>query len=128
LQHSLLRSGGVERKNLLDRGTGAVIQLEGNAGLCLLLTTFKLKPQLNKKQLLEDEADMSRGAGGLEVLNTFARLGPVHLLQGFSWRDEAQVTAHHCRDRVGQIRREVFERGVDRATKPPGGQTALSGG
>ena len=38
------------------------------------------------------------------------------------------MTTNHRRDGIGQIRREVFERGMNNATEPAGGQPALPGG
>ncbi len=71
---------------------------------------------------------MSRGARGLEILNTLAGIGPVNLLQCFSGGNQAEMTANHRRDEVGQVRREVFERRMDDAAEPTRGQTALASG
>ena len=67
----------MKRENLLDRGTRALIQLEHNPRLGLLLATLQLESELHKKQLFEDEANMSRGAGRQQVFDTFSGIGPV---------------------------------------------------
>ena len=68
LEHPFLRVRRMEWENLLDGGAGAIIQLNAIPGLCFLFATFKLKSQLEQKQLLENEANMSQGAeiGDLE--------------------------------------------------------------
>ena len=64
LQHPLLRARGMERENFLDGGAGAIVQLKSNSGLRLLFATFQLETKLHKKQLFEDETEVSRRARG----------------------------------------------------------------
>ncbi len=77
-QHPLLRPRGMERKNFFYRGAHAIIQPERDAGLCLLLAAFQLESELDEKQFFENQADVRRSAGRLQVLQTFAGVGPVN--------------------------------------------------
>ena len=77
-QHSFLSSRGMERENLLDRSADVFIQTKRDAGLRLLFATFEFKSQFDEKQLLENQADVSRRARGLQILQAFAWLGPVN--------------------------------------------------
>ena len=117
---------GWKGRIFLDGGARAIIQLKSNPGLRLLFATFQLEAQFHEKQFLENEANVGRGAGRLQILNAFAGIGPVNLLQSLARRNQAQMAAHDRRDGVGQFRRKVFERGVDDAPKPARSQTALS--
>ena len=103
LEHALLRRRGMERQNLFDRLAGAIVQAERDSGLRLLLAAFELESQLEKEEFFEDQPDVGRGAGGLQVLKALAGIGPVDLPQRVLRRDQAQMVAHGGWNRIGEL-------------------------
>src|SRR5580698_1612495 len=118
----------MEGKNLLDRGALTIVQLKANAGLRLLLTAFEFKSKLNEKQLLKNQPDVSSSARGLQILQTLARLRPVHSAQRFARRDQIQTPSDYFRDGIRHIRWQILQRSVDHTTEPSRGQPPLSDG
>ena len=70
---------GWKRQDFLDRLAGAVIQLERDSGLRLLLAPFELESQFKEEEFFEDQADVGRGARCLQVLQALAGIGPMDL-------------------------------------------------
>src|SRR5579863_9374157 len=117
----------MEGKDLLDGGTNATVQLKADAGLRYLLASFQLEPQLDEKQFLENQPDVSRSARGLQVLQALAGLWPMHSPECFPRRDQIQAAAHGRGNRIRQVG-EIVQRGVDHATEPPRSQPSLPDG
>ena len=59
----------MKRKNFLDRRAYAIVQLESNSGLRLLLAAFQFKPQLDKEELLKNQSDVGRCSERLQFLH-----------------------------------------------------------
>ncbi len=76
-------------------------RLKRDSGLRLLLATFEFESQLQKEEFFEDQADVRRGARGLQVLKALAGIGPVDLSQRVLRRDQAQMVAHDGWNRIG---------------------------
>ena len=120
LEHALLGRRGMEGQNLLDGLPHPIVQAERDSGLRLLLAALEFEPQFQKEEFFKDQPDMGRGARGLQVLEAFAGIGPVHLPQRLARRDQAQVAAHGGWNRVGEFRRKILQHSVDDAAKPAG--------
>src|SRR5437667_9913179 len=69
---------------------------------------------------------MSGCAGGLQILEALASLRPVDSPKCVSWRNKAEVPSDYGRNRIRQLRRQVFERCVDNAAKPTRGEPPLA--
>jgi len=117
----------VEGQNLLDRLPRPVVQTERDSGLRLLLAAFELEPEFQEEKFFEDQPDVSWGAGGLQVLKTLAGIGPVNLPQRVPRRDQAEMVTHGSWNRIGNLRREIFQYGVDDAPKPARCKPSLPG-
>ncbi len=128
LEHALLRGGGMERQDLLDRFAGTIVQAERDSGLRLLLPPFELEAQLEKEKLFKNQPDVGWSTEGLQVLKAFAGIGPVDLAQRVLRRDQAQVAAYGSRDRVCELRWKFLQNAMNDAAEPARRQAALAGG
>src|SRR5213079_164713 len=126
-QHSFLRGRGMKWQNFFNSLAHGVIKAECDPGLGFLLPAFEFESEFDKKEFLEDQANMRRRAGGLQILEALAGLRPVEFPNGVSWRNKAEVPSNYGRNRIRQLRRQVFERCVDNATKPTRGEPPLAG-
>ena len=89
LEHPFLRRGGVEGQNFLDCHAHRIIEMEGDAGMSFLLAALQFEAELHEEQFLENKSQVRRSAGRPQGLQTFARVGPVDLVQGLARRDKA---------------------------------------
>ena len=69
----------MKRQDLLDRFSHSIIQPKRDAGLRLHLPALEFEPQLDKKEFLEDQPQMSRRTCGLQIGQALTWFGPMHL-------------------------------------------------
>ena len=124
LSTRLLRRGGMEGQDFLDGGARAVVQPEGDSGLRLLLAAFQFEAQFDEEKLVEDQADVRRGARGLQVVEALARIGPVH----FHSAARGEIRPRWARTAAGMASGRsgvrLSKRGANDSAKPARGEAS----
>ena len=124
LQHALLGGGRVEWQDAFQRLADGRIDAEAYSRQAAHAAALQLQPQFEKKQLLEDEAEMRRRARRLERGKAFAGIGPVGMPERLEARNEPEAAANRRRNGIGKIGIDRLQRRVDDPAEPAGRQPA----
>src|SRR5215472_10763345 len=113
-------------KNAFDRLAHPCGDRECDSRLRAQLAPLQLQPEFKKEQFFKNEPPLRRCAEIKQLPQIFAGLWPMGLVKGLQARREIQSFSDGLRDRIGNLRLELFEGAINGVAKPARGQLPLT--